>query len=274
MKRSLLTSITAGAMLLSLTAMAQNLSPNMEGFEDGMPSCWMNLDQDGDGNAWFISIPFPPGGHTGDSAIASASYDNATGPLFPENYLILPQVTPGTDEDLTYWVAAVDPAWPSENYSVVVSTTGTNASDFSTELFNETLTDTTWQERTVDLSAYQGMNVYVAFKHFDVTDFFVMKIDDVQWPTETAPCTVGISELNNVSYNVDIYPNPSHGEVNFVSEETILSLDITDISGRLINSLQVNNTNYVLDRDVLNSGVYFVTMNFEAGSMTQKLILE
>ena len=271
MKRSLLTSITAGAMLLSLTAMAQtNDSPNMEGFEDGMaPPCWTNLDEDGDGNGWFGYSPSP---HSGDSSAASASWLGA--PLTPENYLILPQVTPGMNEHLTYWVAAQDPDYVNENYSVVVSTTGMAAADFTVELFNEALTTVDWEVRDVDLSAYEGMDIYIAFKHFDVTDVFYMKVDDVQWPTETAPCTVGISELNNVSYNVDIYPNPSYGEVNFVSEETILSLDITDISGRLINSLQVNNTNYVLDRDVLNSGVYFVTMNFEAGSMTQKLIIE
>ena len=247
-----------------------NMSPNNEGFEDGgVPPCWTLLDEDGDGANWFV---YPAAPHTGDSSMASASWNGA--PLTPENYLILPQVTPGMDEHLTYWVAAQDPDYAAENYSVVLSTTGTAAADFSVELFTEVLTTTTWEIREVDLSAYMGMDIYIAFKHFNVTDEFVFKIDDVQWPTETSPCTVGLNEFNNVSYNVNIFPNPSATDVNFQSEENILSLDITDISGRLIKSLNVNNTQFILDRDELNSGVYFVTMNFEAGSMTQKLILE
>ena len=248
-----------------------NLSPNNEGFEDGMPPpCWTNLDADGDGFAWFGYSPAP---HTGDSSAASASWINGQ-VLTPDNYLILPQTTPGTDEDLTYWVAAQDPAYPSENYSVVVSTTGMAPADFTDVLFTETLVDDVWAMREVDLSAYMGMDIYIAFRHHGVSDQFYMKIDDVQWPTETNPCTVGLEEFNSVEFNVNIFPNPSFSAVNFVSKETIQSMDIMDISGRLINNIPVNSSQFVMDGGTLTPGVYFVTMNFETGSMTEKLIIE
>lgn len=169
-----------------------NNSPNFEGFEgaDFPPLCWDNLDEDGDGEFWFRDGTPGVAPHTGDSCAVSASWLDGT-ILFPENYLILPQVTPGVDEHLTYWVAGQDPAYPAEHYGIVVSTTGMAAADFSTELFSETLVDEIWVERTVDLSAYQGMDIYIAFKHYNVSDQFWMKIDDVQFPTETTPCGGG-----------------------------------------------------------------------------------
>ena len=250
-----------------------NNSPNMEGFEGAIfpPACWNNLDEDGDGELWFRSGTPGVAPHTGDSCAVSASWDDAV--LTPENYLILPQVTPAVDEHLTYWVAAQDVNWPAEHYGIVVSTTGMSAADFSTELFSETLVDDVWAERTVDLTAYQGMDIYLAFKHYDVTDQFWMKVDDVQWPTETTPCTIGIEE-NITDHNVSVYPNPATTDVAFKSDEKIISMDIVDIAGRTVRIIEVNNTEYVLEREGLVNGVYFVTLQFETGSMTQKLILE
>lgn len=250
-----------------------NNSPNMEGFEDGFPPrCWSDLDEDGDGQSWYGDGLPGISPNNGDSCAVSASWNGT--PLTPENYLITPQLTPGPDEHLTYWVAAQDPSYAAENYGVVVSTTGMDAADFSTELFSETLVDETWVERNVDLSAYEGMNIYLAFKHYNVTDMFQIKIDDVQFPTLTDPCTVGIGE-SEVNYNVNIFPNPSSSNVNFISnEEVLLGIDIVDLAGRTVRTEAVNANQYLLDRGEMSSGIYFVNMHFEAGSMTRKLVLE
>lgn len=248
-----------------------NQSPNFEGFEDGLPPpCWTNLDEDGDGNAWFGYAADP---YMGDSSAASASW-LAGVVLNPDNYLIMPQVTPGMDEDLTYWVAAQDPAYAMENYSVVLSTTGMAAADFTVELFTEVLADDVWAFREIDLSAYMGMDIYLAFRHHNVSDMFYMKIDEVQFPTLTEPCTVGINE-SDVNYNVSIFPNPSSNHFNFISnEEMIQSIDVVDLAGRVVRTEMVNANQYQLHREDLSNGIYFVNMHFEAGSMTRKLILE
>lgn len=252
-----------------------NLSPNMEGFEGAdFPSpCWGNLDQDNDGEFWFRDGAPGVSPHNGDSCALSASWFNNQ-VLTPENYLITPQLTPGIDENLTYWIAAQDPLYPAEKYAVVVSTTGTAAADFTDEVFVEILTSADWEERNVDLSAYVGMDIYIAFKHYDVSNEFWIKLDDIQYPSHTEECTIGIGE-EVVNYNVSIYPNPSSSDVNFISnEEMIQSLDIVDIAGRNIRTVEVNSNQYKLDRNDLSNGVYFVNMHFEAGSMTRKLILK
>ena len=72
-------------------------------------------------------------------------------------------------------VTAGSAAFKTENYSVLVSTTGTDPADF-TEVFTETMPDDTpnWepQHREVELDVvdYQGENIHVAFRHHDSED--------------------------------------------------------------------------------------------------------
>lgn len=161
----------------------------LEGFEgiSFFPMCqWELNDADGDGFNWTPRFDFQgitP--HSGGLSIISESWSGGT-ILTPDNYFITPQVTPTASANFFSWfVAAQDPQFPAEFYSVSVSTTGTAPTDFTDVLFTETLTDVVWRERRVDLSAYVGQNIYIAFRHFNVSDQFVMKIDDIRMPPKT-----------------------------------------------------------------------------------------
>ena len=159
-----------------------------EGFEDGaLPSGWQNIDYDGDTYMWnFIdSTGHPP--HSGTYSAMSESYANPPGPgaLTPDNWLITTAIdlTSYTSAELSYWVAAQDPDWAVEHLEVWVSTTGTIVpSDFVDQVDDYTCPagSSDWFERIVDLSAYGGETIYLAFRHCDVTDMFQIKIDDVQ----------------------------------------------------------------------------------------------
>jgi len=168
---------------------------NDESFEgDFPPACWSIIDADGDGQNWFKYGSADPGSplfgvaQDGNFTAASASWMGS--PLTPNNYLVTPQLSLGNNEVLVYWVAAQDPDWAAENYAVFLSTTGNAATDFTVNLFEETLVNDTWMQRTIDLSAYAGQDVYLAFRHFNVTDEFYIKIDNVTLPGDIIPCTV------------------------------------------------------------------------------------
>lgn len=159
-----------------------------EGFEgDFLPSCWTSIDADGDGQDWF-SYNAAGSAFEGEFSAASASWLGGVGPLTPDNYLVSPQLSVGTDEMLTFYIGAQDPSWPAENYGVYVSTTGNAEADFTDELWVETLTDGEWQFRELDMSEYAGQDIYIAFRHFDVTDQFYIKLDQVVLPGTAAEC--------------------------------------------------------------------------------------
>ncbi len=156
-----------------------------EGFEGGVvpPAGWLNIDYDGDGFLWTIIEPpgFPP--HSGDYSAGSESWDAVQQvPLTPDNWLITtPMIASGTTE-LSYWVAAQDPLWAEEHIEVWISTTGTTVpDDFTDQVDDYTCPagSSDWFERVIDLSSYDGENIYIAFRHCDCTDWFWIKIDDV-----------------------------------------------------------------------------------------------
>ena len=191
-------------------------------FDDSSMGNWTNIDADGDGYVWVLGSAcggiylvegsdLSGNGHESSTDfVTSGSYSNylynlgEEGALTPDNYLVSPQVQLGGS--ITFWACAQDADWASEHFGVAVSTTGnTNASDFTT-IQEWTMTakgvgatvnpgttrsgnraQGTWYQYTVDLSAYSGMG-YVAIRHFNCTDFFMLNVDDI---TINAPAEGG-----------------------------------------------------------------------------------
>lgn len=77
--------------------------------------------------------------------------------------------------------------------------------------------------------------------------------------TVSVPCKWG-KEENGGDFNVSVYPNPSKGDFIFdienVSEEDI-SISITDIAGRLIQSDMIHDSRFTISNLQLNPGIYF-----------------
>ena len=168
-----------------------------------LPAGWLNLDIDGDNYKWQFTqtaqdcSTLYPEGHTGTFSINSASYYNCVGELSPNNWLITPQITVGVNTVLKYWVKVVDQNYPTETYGIYVSTTGTNPSDF-TQVFQETLSAAqfTWTQRTVNIP--QTGNIYIAFRHFNSYDMYIMLIDDIEVTGDLGDPCDQISNLNAV----------------------------------------------------------------------------
>ncbi|MCD4817415.1 MAG: choice-of-anchor J domain-containing protein [Candidatus Cloacimonetes bacterium] len=160
---------------------------------DTLPEGWNINDNDGDGYNWEVSVNW--GGHN-DSAhcMASASYRNDVGALFPDNWLISPALAIGGSSELHFWVAAQDPDWAAEQYYVKVSTSGDQISDFTNTIHSEVLSTDEYTEVVLSLADFAGQTVYIAWQHADVTDMFWMNLDDI---------SVVNTRTREVSFSVD-----------------------------------------------------------------------
>lgn len=170
------------------------------GFDDSTLQGWTQIDADGDGYGWLSSISgglYYGAGHNPASVIylVSGSFTNVGNiPLTPDNYLVSPQVNLGGS--ISFLARAEDANYAAEHFGVAVSTTGNqNPNDFVT-IQEWTISSrdggvssnvprggsrsaTTWLRYTVDLSAYAGQSGYVAIRHFNCTDQYVLNIDDI-----------------------------------------------------------------------------------------------
>ena len=166
-------------------------------FENGLDQ-WTLIDADGDGNNWDLRSVFNFNGtpHGGTDMLVSMSYYNGT-VLYPDNYIVTPQLQIPEGCVVEFWAAAQDASYASEHFGVAVSTTGnTDPADFTTiQEWTMTAKGTgakmssattrsgnramgTWYQFTVDLSAYAGQAIYVALRHFDCSDWFYLDVDD------------------------------------------------------------------------------------------------
>jgi len=158
---------------------------DFETYEDGAGTIgeWLSYDQDGDTYNWFI---FATQDYT--KVATSASYvkvDETPTPLTPENWLVSPAIDlssySGGEVLLDWTVFAQDPDWVEEHYKVLISTTAATVESFLEEnnVFEETLPGSDIYNRSVDLSSYAGQTIYIAFVHYDCTDWFRINLDDV-----------------------------------------------------------------------------------------------
>lgn len=161
---------------------------------------WRLLDMDGDDNTWgyadFLAA------HSGIGIIFSQSYDNDSGPLTPDNWIITPGVQLTSDNYVSFWVTGQDPSYANEHYGVFIGTVlPSSAADLDayqnifeatnpvSDPYEEEVVvfesangpkDMTWQRISVKIPAsYDNETVYIAFRHFDCTDMYFLNLDDV-----------------------------------------------------------------------------------------------
>ena len=96
------------------------------------------------------------------------------------------------------------------------------------------------------------------------------------------PAQITYTTLSNEEFSLDnslaLYPNPSNGIINIKNNGiTLEAVSITDINGRTIKTVDLNGTkaNASIDMSAeLSSGLYFVSILSDVGSVTKKLIIE
>ena len=194
-------------------------------FDDGTFMGWTTIDANNDGYNWVMGSQIGgiylvsgaslegTGHNSSTDMVCSGSYSNATSAaITPDNYLVSPAKAEYTG--ISFWACAQDASYAAEHYGVAVSTAGnTSASDFtivaewtmtakgegamSVGRDGQTRAQGSWYQKTVDLSSYAGQQIWVAIRHFNCNDQFILNVDDITLGTPQKSAT---AETCGVTY--------------------------------------------------------------------------
>ena len=250
--------------------------PYLNDFND--PVAWSTCqtfhDNDGDGNYWFYLASV--GGNAADNyAASSASYQN--GVLTPDNWVIMGPVdlTNVSDALLEWEVFGLDPTYCNENYTIYVGPSNSYSDLINSSVsFNETIESggdacDSWANRSLDISAATGELVYIGMRHHDVSDEFVLSIDNVSVTSNS------MSNEDFVLENIDYTFNQETDILKVNSDELLSNLEIFNIMGQKVLYQNLNDNSAILNLSTLSSGVYIVNVEGSNSKMkTFKLAIK
>ena len=213
-------------------------------FEDGTMQGWTTIDADWDGRNWFHSMNHPRYDYTGrghngtNGFVVSASYQDYYGAFSANNYLVSPQrfsIVPSTF--ISFWadygsdsypdyfevcVATADNPAPAD-FTKVWGGNAKNASSTKAELrHNDNHRYNNWREHIVDLSAYAGQEVWIAFHHQDY-DMYEIWIDDITISIPDTVCTANY--VHGSTCAVTASPNYGYAFENWTENGNVVSTD-------------------------------------------------
>ena len=211
---------------------------------------------------------------TGSKYAASWAAVPGTGGVANNDWLISPPITLGSSgNELSVWVKSMSDTYGLEDYSIGVyvgSGTPTSGNDFT--LFLDALgleaPFPDWQEVILSLDDYSGQTVRIGIRN-EGLDQYMFMVDDFKVTTED----LGVNE--SLARKFSTYPNPANNVVNVSNNYNILLTDvnITDINGRTVKTLKVNNlTEVQVNISELNTGVYFMNIDTDSGRVVKKFI--
>ena len=289
-------SISTGQYSHTATLIAAHilLSEGFEGY-DFPPQGWALIDADEDGLDWVHYNPVDIDGNPMDAAhtgiYSAASHSWIGDAIFPDNYLITPAIVlpPEVNKiNLQYYIAAQDQNYVMETYSVMISVTTPLPENFIS-LQTETLSSAVWGERNIDLTQYAGMTVHLAWRHHDSSNYFVIKLDDIEvaysdstseHEKDNIPLSTALignypnpfNPSTTISFNVGKYRHSSR--MTLMDVDTHIRIDIFNIRGQRVRTL-VNEVYSPGSHTVewngtddygrsLSSGIYFYQMRVDS----------
>ncbi len=220
-------------------------------FEDGIQGWTLLKGSTGDSpNNWMHCTDYTPRdytsgyGHSSSNGfVLSESYisgtESGTGTgVHPDNYLVSPQVTLGGS--ITFWASNPNDDYGSEHFALLVSTTNNTSINSFTQVEawtlhakagrtgnTRTIVDGVWYEYTADLSAYSGTG-YVAIRHFDCYDQWMLCIDDITIETPNTPVDPTDPTVDLLTANVYVRMKAGLSQGTYANETlTVATGDIT-----------------------------------------------
>lgn len=183
----------------------------------------------------------------------------------------------------------------SDNMSDVNSITNVMVSAYHSELTNEivfVVINHGTSERSIKLSVENllpNMNLidftpYITSEHDDLKKYPAFSASD-QYLLPAGSIVTFVGNVNggttvfenNIETRFHIFPNPSKDYINISFEGSELKniLQISDISGKLIEQKTINNyqTSSSIDMTNYSNGVYIITLENLHGKMSKKLII-
>ena len=165
-----------------------------ESFENGMGG-WTSIDADDDSFGWKLSkygeSDYTMDTNSGLGCVYSESYDNSSyTALTPDNWLVSPQVV--LDGTFSFYAKGQDPDWCDENFAIYVATGDPTDPQNFTQVSEELTATGNMTMYEADLSNYGGQTGYVAIRHYDVTDKYILVVDDITYTMGGQPAAYNI----------------------------------------------------------------------------------
>ena len=156
-------------------AILNGMTEDFTSYDNGaVPDGWTVIDADGDGQNWYVwKLTLDDG--TVQTTLSSNSYLNYYGALFPDNWIITPQTKLGSQVRFVAW--GQDPSYAAEHFMVYVSTGGSDITDF-VPVSEEIVTNGDKTTYSFDISEYAGQMGYIAIRHFNISDQYILNITD------------------------------------------------------------------------------------------------
>ena len=179
-------------------------------FDNSTMEGWTTIDANNDGYDWVLGseiggvylasgASLAGSGHDASAdLVCSGSYSNATSSaITPDNYLVAPaQINAQAGASISFYACAQDASYAAEHFGVAVSTTTATASAFTmvqewtmtaknsdgaetNAAVRGTRAQGSWYNYNVDLSAYAGQTIWIAIRHFNCNDQFILNVDDI-----------------------------------------------------------------------------------------------
>lgn len=97
-------------------------------------------------------------------------------------------------------------------------------------------------------------------------------------PLVTNGAATTFASLNNPNFTQDvtvtIYPNPTQSIINIKSENTIKSIQLYDVQGRLLQTTLINETSSYIDISDKSNGIYFLKITSDKGIKVERIVKE
>ncbi len=82
-----------------------------------------------------------------------------------------------------------------------------------------------------------------------------------------------LETLENQLLAISISPNPTKGNITIVSPKTVInSVEVFDIHGRRLMTVDYNDNQYSLNLSGLQSATYFIKINTQEGTLTKRVV--
>ena len=158
-----------------------------------------------------------------------------------------------------------------ENYKVLVSTADNNPDSFIAIGDVRYAPATSWEKVEVDLSEYNGKDIYVAIQCTS-TDLLAFMIDDISIQKPTANETG-----DRVDAQLSLYPNPANEMIHILSTDAkIQQVSIFNLSGACLyqSAFAAQRQEFHYNVSSLNAGLYFARVLTNQGAVVLKFMVQ
>lgn len=252
-----------------------------EDFNDEEAQGWTFVDVDGDDSNWqVVQIQDADGNPVNTPVLRSYSYSGVA--LTPNNYAITPGIdlssaNEGDEVFLNWEISAADADFADEKYGVYVATSNEIADLSSSQTtLVELVTDNgpggseNFYQKSIDLSDFAGSEdlVYVAFRHFDVTDEFTIELDNVT-VSSNQMASVEDATIANFTHFID-----TQNVLHLTAQQNFNSVNVFNLLGSQVEAQVLNSNDAQVNLSNLSAGIYIGKVNVAGAQKSFKFVVK